>query len=70
MDANEKILPTSRCDSLISEFTSEGKSLTFSLLWDNNSVRVRFDQIMIRWTVGGFRLTVKLLLLGIWFSTF
>ena len=70
MDANEQMFHTSRCDSLISEFTLKGKSLMFSLLWDNNSVRIRFDQIMIRWAVGGFRLTVKLLLLGIWFSTF
>lgn len=31
---------------------------------------VRFDQIMIRWAVGGYRLALKLLLLGIWFSAF
>lgn len=44
----EELFFTSRCDSLISEFTLKEKSLMFSLLRDNNSVRVRFDQIMIR----------------------
>lgn len=68
-DVNERMLLTSRCDPLISEFTLKEKSLIFLLLWDNNSVRVRVDQIMIRWSVGGFRLTVKLLLLGVCINT-
>lgn len=54
----------------MSEFTLKRKSLVFSLLWDNNSVGVRFDQVMIRWAVGGYRLALKLLILGIWFSAF
>lgn len=37
MDVNVRILFTSRCDSLISQFILKGKSLMFSLLGDNNS---------------------------------